>query len=111
MIVLKEPYTSLVLSRSKTVELRGTRMKKKSYYLADSATHRVKAFLTFGDSREIAQEEYERTFSSHRCEKREKPYKRTWATKITRVSRMAQEVSYRAKRGAVGYARYYSREM
>ena len=107
MIVIKEPYTSLILDGTKTLELRPKPIRN-DYFLADSTSHRVKAFIIFGDSQELSQQEYDKTVSSHRCNLTQKPYKRTWATEILEVTPIT-EVAYRPKTGAIGYARYYRR--
>ena len=105
MIVLKEPYTSFIMDGTKTLELR-CRAVRGEYYLADSTTHTVKAKITFGESRELSQEEYENTRDQHCVEQPTKRYKRTVGTTITSVQPLAQWPSYKAKRGAIGFARY-----
>ena len=106
MIVVHEPYTSLILDGVKTHELRATRICGPKY-LACSTTHRVKAFVHFGESRLLSEDEYQATFHEHRCQDKKKRYKTTWATKILRVTPLKKRVPYRAERGAIGYARYY----
>ena len=65
MIVIKEPYTSLILNGTKTMELRSQPIKGV-YFLADSSTHTVRAKLLFGQSEYLSQEDYNRTRDEHR---------------------------------------------
>ena len=106
MIVVHEPYTSLILSGAKTHELRPKRVRGVKY-LACSTTHKVKAILHFGDSRLLSDEEYTASFHEHHCKDVKKRYKSTWSTKIIRVIPLYKHLPYRAKVGAIGYARYY----
>ena len=105
-IVVCEPYTSLILDGMKTHELRGKRVLGQKY-LACSTTHRIKALLVFGESRLLSDSEYEASFHEHRCQDIKKRYKTTWSTRILRVIPLRVHVPYKAKRGAVGYIRYY----
>ena len=106
MLVVREPYTSLILNGSKTHELRGNRICGLKY-LACSTSHKVKALVYFGDARILDDKEYEATFHEHRCEDAKKRYKKTWSTRILRVIPLCEDLRYRAKPGAIGYARYY----
>ena len=106
MIVMKEPYTSLIMNGTKTMELRCRRIKGE-YYLADSTTHTVKAKVVFGDSRELSQEDYNNTRDLHCVDQLTKRYKRTVGTFITSVQPLAEESSYQAKRGAIGFAKFF----
>lgn len=106
MLVVREPYTSLILSGEKTHELRSKRIRGNKY-LACSTTHLVKAFVHFGESRLLDDDEYASTFHEHHCLDAKKRYKDTWSTHIQRVIPLATEIPYTAKLGAVGYARYY----
>ena len=106
MIVLKEPYTSLVMAGTKTMELRSRRIIG-DYYLADSTTHTVKAKVAFGESWELSQEDYDNTRELHCVDQPTKRYKRTVGTLITSVQPLAEESSYRAKRGAIGFAKFF----
>ena len=106
MLVVQEPYTSLILGGEKTHELRAKRVLGKKY-LACSTTHTVKAFLYFGESRLLSDDDYKASFHEHRCQDMTKRYKTTWSTKILRVIQLREHVSYKAKPGAIGYARYY----
>ena len=90
---------------TKILELR-CRAVRGEYYLADSTTHTVKGKVTFGASRELSQEEYENTRDQHCDEQPMKRYKTTVGTTITSVQPLAQELSYKAKRGAIGFARF-----
>ena len=107
LIVLKEPYTSLVLTGEKDMELR-CRPIKRDYYLADSTTHMVLAFVEFGESVELDQDAYDANVSRHRCTRLTKPYKRTVGTIVKSVKRLDRPVPYRAKKGAIGFCRYTS---
>ena len=82
MIVIKEPYTSLIMDGMKTMELRCHAINGE-YFLADSTTHTVKAKLVFGGSRELSQEDYENTRLLHWDENPTKRYKKTVGTYIT----------------------------
>lgn len=106
MIVLKEPYTSLIMDGTKTMELRCRRVRGE-YYLADSTTHTVKGKLEFGDSRELSQEDYENTRDLHCVDHPTKRYKKTIGTYITSVQPLENEPSYQAKRGAIGFAKFF----
>jgi len=107
MLVVREPYTSLILSGEKTHELRAKRVLGKKY-LACSTTHTVKALLYFGESRLLSDDEYQASFHEHRCQDLKKRYKTTWSTEILRVIPLRKHVSYKAKPGAIGYARYHA---
>ena len=106
MLVVREPYTSLILGREKTHDLRAKRVLGKRY-LACSTSHTVKALLYFGESRLLNDDDYKESFDEHRCQDIKKRYKTTWSTKILRVIPLKKHVPYNAKPGAVGYARYY----
>jgi len=106
MIVVHEPYTSLIISGAKTHELRAKRVRGTKY-LACSTTHKVKAILHFDESRLLSDDEYKASFHEHRCRDLVKRYKTTWSTKILRVIPLKTQVPYKAKPGAVGYARFY----
>ena len=105
MIVIAEPYTTLIMDGQKTMELRRHAVRGE-YFLADSTTHTVKAKLVFGESRELCQEDYENTRDLHCVEKPAKRYKKTVGTYITSVQPLAGELSYQAKRGAIGFAKF-----
>ena len=105
MIVVKEPYTSLIMDGTKTLELR-SRAVRGEFYLADSTTHTVKGKLTFGESRELSQEEYENARDEHCVEQPTKRYKKTFGTVITSVQPVAEEPPYEGKRGAIGFVRF-----
>jgi hypothetical protein len=106
MLVVHEPYTSLILGGVKTHEIRAKRVLGRKY-LACSTTHTVKAIVFFGESRLLDDDEYEASFHEHRCRDIKKRYKTTWSTEILRVIPLKSHVSYKAKAGAIGYARYY----
>ena len=106
MIVVREPYTSLILDGTKTHELRAKRVLGQKY-LACSTTHQIKALLFFGESRLLSDDDYRASFHEHRCKEINKRYKTTWSTKILRVVPLENHAPYRAKSGAIGYARYY----
>ena len=106
MLVVHEPYTSLMLGGMKTHELRAKRVLGKKY-LACSTTHMVKALLYFGESRLLSDDDYAASFHEHHCQDLKKRYKTTWSTKILRVVPLKHHVPYKAKPGAIGYARYY----
>ena len=105
MLIVREPYTSLILKGEKTHELRHQRIRENRY-LACSTTHLVKAFVHFGESRLLDEDEYSATFHEHRCLDAKKRYRNTWSTQILRVIPLAEDIPYKAKRGSVGYARY-----
>ena len=105
MIVIKEPYTSLIMDGIKTMELR-CRPITGEYFLADSTTHTVKAKLVFGASRELSQEDYENTRHLHCVGNPTKRYKKTVGTFITSVQPLVEEPSYQALRGQNGFARF-----
>ena len=107
MIVLKEPYSSLVMNGVKKQELRCHKIKR-NYFLADSTSHMVLAFIKFGQSQELDQKGYEASRHLHRCTKLKKPYTKTVATEIREIVPLSNPVPYACKRGAVGYARYYT---
>ena len=106
MLVVREPYTSLILGGVKTHELRAKRILGKRY-LACSTTHTVKALLYFGESRLLSDDDYKASFHEHHCQDIKKRYKTTWSTKILRVIPLKNHAPYKARPGAVGYARYY----
>ena len=105
MIVIKEPYTSLIMDGTKTMELRHCAIQGE-YFLADSTTHTVKAKLVFGASRELSQEDYENTRHLHCVGNPTKRYKKTVGTFITSVQPLVEEPSYQALRGQNGFARF-----
>jgi len=105
-IVVREPYTSLILDGTKTHELRAKRILGQKY-LACSTTHQIKALLMFGQSRLLSDDDYKASYHEHRCPEIDKRYKTTWSTKILRVIPLKSPVPYRAKPGAIGYVRYY----
>jgi hypothetical protein len=105
LIVTKEPYTSLILSGEKTMELRCRRVKGQ-YFLADSTSHTVKAHVTFGESKELSQEDYEATRELHRVDAPTKRYKKTVGTLITEVELLTEPIPYKVKKGAIGFARF-----
>ena len=107
MIVLKEPYCGHILDGTKTLELRCHAIKH-DYYLADSTSHTVRAFLKFGNSFKLDQDTYEATRHLHRCVSGSKPYAKTVATQIVKVIPLDHPVPYACKRGAIGYARFHS---
>lgn len=102
---MKEPYTSLIMEGTKTMELR-CRAVKGEYFLADSTTHTVKGKLVFGRSQELSQEDYENTRHLHCVDHPTKRYKKTVGTYITSVEPLAEMPSYQPKRGAVGFAKF-----
>ena len=109
MLVVREPYTSLILAGVKTHELRVNRIYG-SKYLACSTTHKVKALIHFGDARILDDKGYETSFHEHRCQDAKKRYKKTWSTHILRVIPLRKDLTYKPKPGAIGYARYYGAE-
>ena len=105
MIVIKEPYTSLILNGDKTMELRCRRVTGQ-YYLADSTTHTVKGRLTFGAHQKLTQEDYEATRHLHCVDDPKMRYKRTVGTHITTVERLVHAPAYKTTKGAIGFARF-----
>ena len=107
MIVTKEPFTSLILSGEKEMELRPRPIQEgKVYFLADSTTHTVQAKIIFGKSVKLSQKDYEKTRKLHCVKQRIKRYKKTFGIYITSVQPLADKPSYQAKRGAIGFARF-----
>ena len=105
MIVIKEPYTSLIMDGIKTMELRSHAIKGE-YFLADSTTRTVKAKLVFGGSRELSQEDYENTRNLHCVENPTKRYKKTVGTYITSVRPLVKETPYQDKQFSSWYVRF-----
>ena len=66
LIILRELYTSMILSGEKTVELRRHAIHV-DYYLADSSSRCVLAHVRFGESIELYGGAYAETFALHRC--------------------------------------------
>ena len=107
MIVVREPHTTRIMTGAKTMELRPARVKG-AYFLADSTTHLVKGVVTFEGSRVLSQEDYEDTRHLHLCDQASKRYKKTVGTFIAGFIPLEEPVPYRARKGAIGYARYHS---
>ena len=107
LIILKQPYAGLVMTGQKTMELRCHAIVRDCY-LADSTSHEVLAFVRFGAWRELDEEDYHACFEQHRYASPTKPYRRTVGTQIVGVQPLEVPVTYQPRRGAIGYARFYS---
>ena len=106
LIVMEEPYTSMVLDRRKTKELR-RRGIRSNFYLADATSQKVVAFVEFGASHELGEAAYALTRDEHRCTSVTKPYWRTVSTEIKNIWPVEPPVAYRpSAAGIFGYARF-----
>ena len=107
MIVVKSPYTQLILSGAKTLELRHQPIKQDCY-LACSTTHQVVAWVRFGPSSRITVAQFRATLHLHHCAHTNGalPYKQTYSTPILEVSLLREPVPYQSKLGAIGRLRF-----
>ena len=99
LIVMKEPFTSMVLDGTKTLELRRQAIDQ-NYYLADSTTKTVVGLIAFGDSYTLDTDTFRMTRDRHRHTEANMPYARTVATEILHVWPWRLPVPYKFSRSS-----------
>ena len=109
ILILRDPWIGLILSGSKTLEIRGARLRPQTMWLGSRG-------LIFGQARiesarEIETDEaWQELYPQHRWDRSTRPYKRTFAMHLTEVQRLNRPQHYRHSRGAIGIVKYHKPE-
>ena len=105
ILVLQEKYLCLVLAGSKTLEIRNMRLKPQRFWLGNKGLVYGEASIVGGvEVRSDTEWQWLRTQHHWQCEKR--PYKQTFAMRLSNVKRCRQPWRYTQPRGAIGIVRY-----
>ena len=103
-MMFKPKWMSLILNRSKTMEVRGRPYKEGVYWIG--CKQGIHGKIHLGKAKEIKNIKQWKTLSpQHRCETEELPYKKTWSFDIVAVETMIP-ISFEHPRGAVSIVRY-----
>ena len=105
ILVLQEKYLCLVLAGSKSLEIRSMRLKPRRVWLGNKGLVYGEASIV-GAVEVCSDAEWQWLWPQHhwRCEKR--PYKQTFAMRLSNVKRCHQPWRYTQPRGAIGIVRY-----
>ena len=109
ILILRDPWIGLILSGSKTLEIRGARLRPQTMWLGSRG-------LIFGQAhiesaREIETDEtWQELYPQHRWDRSTRPYTRTSAMHLTEVQRLNRPQHYRHSRGAIGIVKYHKPE-
>ena len=103
-MILKKHWLKMILSRKKTMEIRGRAFKPGNYHLGCKGVVRGMAIL--GDAVPIPDE---KTWTNHReehcVESAQLPYKKTWGLPIV-VAKSLRPVPFVHTHGAVSIVKY-----
>ena len=105
ILVLKWHWLQLILSGTKTIEIRGVAFKRGRYFLGFKKN--VYGWIEFGDPARIAdQKQWVALRHRHCVPTHEMPYKKTFGCPILRVQRLSEPVPYSHPKGAIGIVKY-----
>ena len=100
ILVLQQPYLTLILAGSKDLEIRGMRLRPRRIWLGNQGLIFGEAFIS--EAWEIRSDaEWRQLWSRHHWHCDERPYKRTFAMKLSQVKRCSQPWRYTHPRGAI----------
>ena len=105
ILVLKWHWLQLILSGTKTIEIRGVAFKRGRYFLGFKKN--VYGCIEFGDPARIATQKQWVALRHRLCvPTHEMPYKKTFGCPILRVQRLSEPVPYYHPKGAIGIVKY-----
>ena len=106
ILVLKPPWVhEILVTRTKTLEIRGTRLKRGTYYLGCQG--KVPGVAVLGAAEPIRTiQEWNARRNEHRVTAESLPYKNTFGLPILSVEALCPPVRYTHPRGAVGIVIY-----
>lgn len=104
ILVFKEKWLAKILNGEKTLEIRGTRLQPKVYWLACNQT--VRGSARIGNPVAIeSKADWLNMFSQHQWDSEELPYRRTWGLPLSEVFKI-RPTQYKRKRGQIGLAKF-----
>ena len=104
ILILKQRWMDLILSRRKTLEIRGRALKAGKYWLGCRGVIRGKVVL--GEAKHIPDEDtWDSLRESHCVESSFLPYKKTYGLPIL-AAKKVKPVTYTHTHGAVGIVLY-----
>ena len=105
ILLLKQHWMALVLDGSKTMEIRGKRLKAGVAYFGRKGT--IYACATLGDAIEIRDtQQWDSLRCQHRVPEIALPYKRTFGLPINKMECLNPPIPFRHPKGAVGIVKY-----
>ena len=104
-LVLKWQWIQLILSQTKTMEIRGVAFRRGRYFLGFKSN--VYGCVELGDPMRIASgAEWAAFRHFHRVEARELPYRKTFGCPILRAQALSKPIPFIHPKGAVGIVKY-----
>ena len=104
IMMFKPKWKSMILNRTKTMEIRGRQFQKGVYWLG--CKKMIHGKVRLGQAKEIKDiNQWKMLFPQHRCETDQLPYVNTWSFEILEVETMIP-ISFEHPRGAVSIVRY-----
>ena len=104
ILVIKEPWLSLILDGRKKMEIRGSALRAGKYFLGRAK--KIYGEMTTGPPRHIPDSQAFRQLQALHRVSGPCPYKKTFGLPILRVRSIAQRVSYKHPRGAIVVVRF-----
>ena len=110
VLVVKEPWISMLLDGIKRLEIRGSSCRKPAgtiVYLARSGTQTVFGHVTFVDCEgPLSTERWNELHHEHCVIASTPPYDKTFAWRFANAERLAVPEAYKARHGAVVWHRF-----
>ena len=104
ILVMQEPWLSLILSGAKTLELRGSALKAGKYFLGHKKTI-YGVILTGQPQFIVSDEQFQAMRPLHRVIGG-RPYKKTYGLPIASCRAIKPHVPYKHTKGAIGIVKY-----
>ena len=103
ILILKQPWLGLLLSRQKTLEIRGAALRRGKYFIGYKKV--IQAIVILGEPRRIAtNEQFALLYDQHKVPGT-LPYKKTFGLPVVEI-RKCRRVRYTHPRGAIGIVVY-----
>jgi hypothetical protein len=101
ILILRQPWLDLILSGAKTLEIRSRRLARQTYFLGCQRCIYGSALVSDAFVIHTARQ-WQALFPQHRWSVDQKPFRTTWAHKLSLVARAGAPVPYSHPRGAIG---------
>ena len=104
ILVFKEEWLKMIMSRKKTLEVRGQAFQSGTYWLGCKG--KIKAQAILGRPCKIDSVEWAARQGEHRVPGSVLPYKKTYGLPVLYVKAIKKEIEYVHPRGAIGIVRF-----
>jgi hypothetical protein len=104
ILVLKEPWLSMIVDGRKKMEIRGSALSAGKYFLG----HKKKIYgvMTTGPPRHLPDTQVFQQLRAHHRVSGSLPYKKTFGLPILQVSSIRPPISYQHPKGAVSIVKF-----